>query len=68
MKRIIDVLCYPIWQTVGVIVVIVGALRVFVSFVQRNSSAGQEKAKLICIITSISVFICLVVAGIIFLH
>jgi fluoride ion exporter CrcB/FEX len=68
MKRNIDVLCYPIWQTVGVIVGLVGALTVFVSFVMRNPSVGQEKAKLIRVITSISVFICLVVASIIFLH
>ncbi len=42
-----DVLRDPIWQTVGVIVGLIGALTVFVGFVLHNPSAGKEKAKLI---------------------
>ncbi len=62
-----DVLRDPIWQTVGVIVGLIGALTVFVGFVLHNPSAGKEKAKLISIVIAFSVLICLVVAGIIFL-
>lgn len=62
-----DVLRDPIWQTVGVIVVLVGGLTAFVTYVLRNPSAGKEKAKLIVIVSAVSVFICLVIAGIVFL-
>jgi hypothetical protein len=60
-----DILRDPIWQTVGVIVTLVLALTGFIGFVLSNPTSGREKAKIIIIVSAISIFVCAVILGII---
>src|SRR6266571_63830 len=62
-----DILRDPIWQTVGVIVTLVLALTGFVGFVLRNPSSGREKAKVILIVSAMSIFVCALIVSLIFI-